>query len=87
MRKFTWILLVLFILMHGQAWAAASAPLSNMMCPVMAGEPAKKKFHIDYQGSRIYFCCKPCVKAFEKDPEKYMENLKALAAVVPAEIS
>ncbi|OGW82142.1 MAG: hypothetical protein A3G33_10445 [Omnitrophica bacterium RIFCSPLOWO2_12_FULL_44_17] len=45
-------------------------------CPVMIGQPVKEKFFVDYNGSRIYLCCGPCVKAFKKSPEKYMKNIK-----------
>ena len=45
-------------------------------CPVMPGESVKKKFHVDYEGHRIYFCCKPCIRSFKRDPEKYIRILK-----------
>lgn len=50
---------------------AQPAPL-NSMCSVMPGHIAKQKFFADYQGKRYYFCCRPCVKAFKKNPEKYL---------------
>ena len=43
-------------------------------CPVM-GEPINKKIFADYQGKRVYFCCKMCVKRFQKDPEQYLKKL------------
>jgi len=42
-------------------------------CPV-SGEKIVKSAFVDYQGQRIYFCCKGCVSKFEADPEKYMEK-------------
>lgn len=28
-----------------------------------------------YQGQEVKFCCKPCVKKFDKAPEKYLGKL------------
>lgn len=47
----------------------------NAFCPVMVGERVKDKFYVDYEGRRIYLCCKGCKKAFKKRPEKYLKNL------------
>lgn len=44
-------------------------------CPVMGGAVSRKVF-VDYQGQRIYFCCKGCPEAFNKEPEKYLKKLK-----------
>ena len=35
---------------------------------------------IDYQGTEVRFCCKDCVKDFQKDPEKYMKRLHEATA-------
>ena len=48
------------------------------LCPVMGGKINKAIF-TDYNGKRIYFCCPPCVKAFESDPEKYMKALEKMS--------
>ena len=45
-------------------------------CPVM-GREVNREIYTDYKGIRIYFCCPPCIRAFESDPEKYVEKLKA----------
>lgn len=29
-----------------------------------------------YEGQEVKFCCKPCIKKFNKDPEKYMKKLQ-----------
>ena len=36
------------------------------------GEPPR----IVYKGQIIRFCCKPCIKKFRKDPEKYLVRLE-----------
>lgn len=29
-----------------------------------------------YKGQEVKFCCKPCIKKFDKDPERYLQYLK-----------
>jgi YHS domain-containing protein len=43
-------------------------------CPVMGGEINKKLF-MDYEGRRIYFCCKGCRADFNQAPVKYLQKL------------
>jgi YHS domain-containing protein len=45
------------------------------LCPVMKA-PINKKYYVDYNKQRIYFCCSDCPKEFNKDPGKYMKALK-----------
>ncbi len=45
-------------------------------CPVLGGN-IDKSLYADYKGYRIYFCCKGCDAEFNKNPEKYLEKLKA----------
>jgi len=44
-------------------------------CPVM-GNPIDKKYYVDYQGKRVYFCCPACPAKFKADPEKYIKKMK-----------
>jgi YHS domain-containing protein len=44
-------------------------------CPVM-GDKIDKKEYIDYKGRRVYFCCAGCKEKFNKEPEKYLKNIK-----------
>jgi YHS domain-containing protein len=44
-------------------------------CPVMGGKIDKEIF-TDYDGKRIYFCCKGCPPEFAKDPAKYVKKLE-----------
>lgn len=44
-------------------------------CLVMPRNAVKEKFFVDYHGKRFYFCCKACVKAFKKNPEKYLKRI------------
>ena len=61
-------------LLNGPIMGMAQVP-TNSTCPVMPGERAKEKFYVDYQGKRIYLCCRNCVIKFKKRPEKYLKKL------------
>ena len=41
-------------------------------CPVSGEKLENKTIYSDYDGRRIYFCCKQCVADFNKDPQKYL---------------
>jgi YHS domain-containing protein len=89
MRKATWIVTVAVLAVAGgvvsgfageEATPVAAATTNvvkhQTMCPVMGGEINKKVF-VDYQGKRVYFCCKGCPPDFKKDPEKYIKKMEA----------
>jgi YHS domain-containing protein len=57
----------------GNLWAAEAKP--QTVCPVLGGN-IDKQVYADYQGKRIYFCCKGCDAQFKKNPEKYMKKLQ-----------
>lgn len=42
------------------------------------GEPAKHRRI--YQGHEVLFCCTPCVRAFDANPDPYMPRIVAAAA-------
>jgi YHS domain-containing protein len=60
--------------------AAATAPekaedaILQESCPVMGG-PINKAIFVEYEGKKVYFCCKGCETEFNKDPEKYVAKL------------
>jgi YHS domain-containing protein len=43
-------------------------------CPVMGGAINKDIF-VEYQGKKVYFCCKECLDVFKANPEKYIAKL------------
>jgi YHS domain-containing protein len=53
-------------------------------CPVLGGN-IDKSIYADYKGYRVYFCCKGCDEEFKKNPEKYLEKMKA-AGITPEKI-
>ncbi|MBN1392242.1 MAG: YHS domain-containing protein [Sedimentisphaerales bacterium] len=51
------------------------AEAAQTMCPVMDGNPIDPNVFVEYQGSKVYFCCPACKAKFESAPEKYTANL------------
>jgi len=71
--KVLFLALALTAFAAGSLWAAEAKPQTT--CPVLAGN-IDKSVYADYQGKRIYFCCKGCDAEFEKNPGKYMKKLQ-----------
>lgn len=46
------------------------------VCPVMGGK-INPKLYADVKGHRVYVCCKGCLPAVKKHPQKYIDKLKA----------
>ncbi len=46
------------------------------ICPVM-GNKINKNLYVDYNGKRIYVCCKSCIDIVKKSPEKYLKILES----------
>jgi len=44
---------------------------SQTVCPVM-GKPIDKEVYADYEGQRVYFCCKKCAAKFQDFPDRYL---------------
>lgn len=78
MTRFLRMVLVLSVVMFGIV-IFSSAQQSNeetVTCAV-SGEQMKKseaKGSLEYEGNTYYFCCDHCQEAFEKDPEKYIDQ-------------
>jgi len=78
MKKLTGIIIAAAFCLSlaiGTAWAKPQET-----CPVMGGK-INKSIYTDYDGKRIYFCCKACPEPFRKDPKKYMQEMKAKGVV------
>jgi YHS domain-containing protein len=48
----------------------------NKFCAVDRDNEIDPKVTTVYQGKVIGFCCRDCIKDFQKDPEKYVKGLK-----------
>lgn len=51
------------------------ATAEQKTCPVMEGNPINKAVFVEYEGKKVYFCCKGCPETFLADPEKYIAKL------------
>ncbi|MBV9491693.1 MAG: YHS domain-containing protein [Verrucomicrobia bacterium] len=53
--------------------ASAQAQAINTICPVSGDQVGSvgKPVYVEYNGKKIAFCCKDCVKKFRKNPDKY----------------
>ncbi|HVV00485.1 MAG TPA: YHS domain-containing protein [Verrucomicrobiae bacterium] len=90
MRKISlWLLAITLI--TGSAQLALGAGVANKAklkpypldkC-VVSGEKLNemgKPYEYEYKGREIKFCCKDCVKDFNKNPQKYIKKLEQAEA-------
>jgi YHS domain-containing protein len=56
--------------------ASAKAAPVNKYCAVEKDHAVDSTVTYLYQGKTIGFCCEDCIPQFQKDPEKYMKDLK-----------
>lgn len=64
--------------------AHADEELTNKVCPIMTEDEADVEAKVTYQGKDIFFCCSPCVKQFNKEPDYYValfQTMKSVPAV------
>ena len=54
---------------------------AQTLCPIMGG-PIDKTAYADYEGKRVYFCCKGCRSEFLKDPKKHIQKLESQGIVL-----
>ena len=66
----------------GAAAAPSTQPAStqpapvNKKCPISGEDVDPKGKTVTYKGKTVGFCCDDCVEKFNKDPEKYLKDLK-----------
>lgn len=53
-----------------QPFKADDIDLSKARCPLMDDE-VSAEYVADYNGGKVFFCCKRCVATFNADPKKY----------------
>lgn len=72
------ILLSIFIINSFSFSAEEAVEFGNTICPI-SGEEIKEDEAVKYEYAGVVynFCCKMCLRDFKKDPEKYIEKLKA----------
>lgn len=78
MQKYILIMgLIAGTLLLGTVARADKEPLQpQTRCPVLDGKINKSLF-VEYDGKRIYVCCKECIATVQKDPAKYAGELES----------
>lgn len=87
-----WLLRIAAFLCLAAAPLAAGEP-TNKICPIMTEDEADEDAKVTYQGKDIFFCCSPCIKQFNKEPDYYValfQEMKSVPAVqdlkLPSEV-
>ncbi len=55
--------------------------VAQTTCPAMGGKINKEQY-VDYEGKRIYVCCKGCIAKIQKDPKKYIQKMESEGVTV-----
>ena len=65
-------------LFAGACASSAGKPYTLDTCIVSDNELGSMGDPISYNhnGQEVKFCCKPCIKKFKKDPEKYLKKIQ-----------
>ena len=74
MKKIIGILIAATFCLSLAVGTACAKPQEN--CPVMGGK-INKSLYADHKGKRVYFCCTGCIAPFNKEPEKFIQQLEA----------
>ena len=70
---------------HGQEDTIAASEhvqITNVVCPVMPDMKADPDIFTDYEGKRVYFCCRNCRAAFVRNPKKYLSQLPQFGGIM-----
>ena len=54
----------------------ADGPLAGAKCPISMAQ-VKEKYHCEYRGVTLYFCCAHCAKAFRRSQDKFVADANA----------
>jgi len=77
MRQKSSVILSTISLFALLAFSTTAFAAAQTTCPVM-GAKINKELYADHNGERVYFCCMACPPQFEKDPQKFIDKLKAM---------
>lgn len=79
------LVVVLAAAIFAQSKAAGNAPakVPQTLCPIM-GEKINRSVYADYQGKRVYFCCKNCIDEFGKAPADTARQMEGKGIILDA---
>lgn len=72
MKKFLGLLAAVSVLIFASLLPISAAAETVQTCPVSGDQVKSNKFALNYQGKDYRFCCKGCVRKFNKNPSKYI---------------
>ncbi len=75
MKRIKISMLVMLSMLVLSSIALAEKKQIQSKCPIM-GNAITKELYVDYKGSRVFFCCKGCIPAFNKDPDKFISRME-----------
>ena len=52
----------------GQELAQVLPAGANKLCPILTEEKVNPSLYVEYQGKKIYVCCKKCLKRVQENP-------------------
>lgn len=52
------------------------------MRDALSGKLVNRDIYADYEGKRVYFCCRNSRSEFQRDPEKYIIKFKELGVTL-----
>ena len=73
--------LAIILTVSGGGVLAGQEGHPQKMCPIMGGE-IDKSAYVDYEGTRVYFCCPGCKATFMEKPDKYIEDMESKGIVL-----
>jgi YHS domain-containing protein len=59
------------------------AKVPQTVCPIMKGK-INLNVYADYQGKRVYFCCKGCIGDFNKNAAKIIADMESQGIILDA---
>jgi YHS domain-containing protein len=79
------LVVVLAVAIFAQSGMAGNAPtkVPQTLCPLM-GEKINRSIYADYQGKRVYFCCKSCLDEFAKAPANTVKQVEGKGIILDA---
>ncbi|MCH9023191.1 MAG: hypothetical protein IID32_10575, partial [Planctomycetes bacterium] len=70
---------------HDTSEKSGEDQIVQKFCPVQPEEEIDPDLFVDYQGQKVFLCCKMCQKKFLANPTPYLSRLPQFAALSPGD--